>query len=262
MKHIELFEEHIPGGRASGMTIDQLAASHGVGVDDIHKQLFIGIEVELEHTTDRDQAQEIAMDHLAEDPHYYSKLIQKGLADEPAALKKYKEVYEGDWFDSHPDHPANQEDARDKMEIDYPESKTKFKIFANLHLSDSLGLLIGKPEVGGGVWVVDTQELPEEYQYCVEIDEDEWECEIVEDSLVNYATDLYDEGDKGEGLADWEDGDKMTNLVKLDEELREELMEAFEKSLRPSHRWQARSKSKELIAALKQVLWELPKLQL
>jgi len=259
MKHIQLFEEHIPGGRASGMTIDQLAASHGVEVDDIHKQLFIGIEVELEHTSDRDQAQEIAMDHIAEDPHYYSKLIQKGLADEPAALKKYKEVYEGDWWDSHPDHPANQEEARDKMEIDYPESKTKFKGLADLHISDQLGLLIGKPEVGGGVWVVYTDELPEDYQYCVEIGDDEWECNITTESLVNYATDLYLEGEKGEGLADWEDG---VMLVKVDEELREHLIDAFERSLRPSHRWQARTNSNAVTSALKQAIWELPRLQL
>jgi hypothetical protein len=259
MKHIELFEEHIPGGRASGMTIDQLAASHGVEVEDIHKQLAVGIEVEMEHTTDREKAEEIAMDHVSEDPHYYTKLIQKGIADEPAAIKKFKELYEGDWWDSHPDHPANQEDARTKMEVDYPSSKTKFTGFANLHISDQLGILIGKPEVGGGVWVVNTEDLPEEYQYCVEIGDDEWECEIASESLVNYATDLYDEGDKGEGLADWESGVK---LVKLDEELRDELLESFERSLRPSHRWQSRTRSNAVIASLKQVLWELPKLQL
>jgi hypothetical protein len=33
-----------------------------------------GIKVELEHTDDRQVAQEIAMDHLTEDPEYYDKL--------------------------------------------------------------------------------------------------------------------------------------------------------------------------------------------
>jgi len=37
-------------------------------------QLAMGIKVELEHTKDRKVAREIAMDHLAEDPRYYSKL--------------------------------------------------------------------------------------------------------------------------------------------------------------------------------------------
>lgn len=38
------------------------------------KQLAMGIEVELEHTKDRKLAREIAMDHLKEDPRYYTKL--------------------------------------------------------------------------------------------------------------------------------------------------------------------------------------------
>lgn len=33
-----------------------------------------GIKVELEHTSDRALAKEIAMDHLTEDPRYYEKL--------------------------------------------------------------------------------------------------------------------------------------------------------------------------------------------
>lgn len=38
------------------------------------EQLRMGIEVEMEHTKDRALAQEIALDHLAEDPKYYTKL--------------------------------------------------------------------------------------------------------------------------------------------------------------------------------------------
>lgn len=33
-----------------------------------------GIEIEMEHTTDREVAKEIAKDHLTEDPDYYKKL--------------------------------------------------------------------------------------------------------------------------------------------------------------------------------------------
>ncbi len=40
------------------------------------KQLSMGIKVEMEHTNDRAKAMEIAMDHLAEDPKYYTKLKQ------------------------------------------------------------------------------------------------------------------------------------------------------------------------------------------
>src|SRR5690606_10231479 len=38
------------------------------------KQIKEGIKTELEHTKDKDIAQEIAMDHLTEDPKYYDKL--------------------------------------------------------------------------------------------------------------------------------------------------------------------------------------------
>ena len=46
------------------------------------KELSIGLQVEMEHTNDEKIATEIAMDHLTEDPEYYSKLIAAGLAKE------------------------------------------------------------------------------------------------------------------------------------------------------------------------------------
>lgn len=54
----------IPGGKA-----DRKLPS-----DFDQKQLRMGIKVELEHTDDPKIAQEIAMDHLSEDPEYYTKL--------------------------------------------------------------------------------------------------------------------------------------------------------------------------------------------
>ena len=46
------------------------------------KELSIGVQVEMEHTNDDKIATEIAMDHLTEDPEYYSKLVAAGLANE------------------------------------------------------------------------------------------------------------------------------------------------------------------------------------
>jgi hypothetical protein len=43
------------------------------------KELEMGIEVEREHTDDEALARKIAMDHLSEDPRYYSKLQAAGL---------------------------------------------------------------------------------------------------------------------------------------------------------------------------------------
>lgn len=56
------------------LTVPELAKKHNVSRMDIAKQLDMGIKVELEHTSDRDLAREIALDHLGEDPEYYTKL--------------------------------------------------------------------------------------------------------------------------------------------------------------------------------------------
>jgi len=53
------------------------------------KQIADGLKVEREHTKDPKVAEEIALDHLTEDPHYYSKLKTSGLADE---LQKAKQA--------------------------------------------------------------------------------------------------------------------------------------------------------------------------
>ena len=45
-------------------------------------QLSIGVQIEMEHTNDPAIAKEIAMDHLTEDPKYYTKLVDAGLAKE------------------------------------------------------------------------------------------------------------------------------------------------------------------------------------
>lgn len=47
------------------------------------KELAMGIKIEMEHTTDKEMAEKIALDHLKEDPKYYTKLnkMEKGLCD-------------------------------------------------------------------------------------------------------------------------------------------------------------------------------------
>jgi hypothetical protein len=80
MKHIKTFElfteEAIKGGLSSGMTLQDIADKHSVDIDQIQKELEAGIEVEKEHTGEEDLAKEIAMDHLTEDPSYYTQLAK------------------------------------------------------------------------------------------------------------------------------------------------------------------------------------------
>lgn len=74
MKHLKTFEEVIKGGLSSGMSLEDLAKKHDVDLDVIKSELEKGINVEKEHTDNEDMAKEIAMDHLTEDPNYYTKL--------------------------------------------------------------------------------------------------------------------------------------------------------------------------------------------
>jgi hypothetical protein len=74
-------EEKLKGGKADKKTFEDLVRKnleHGTPYGDVEsrlkKQLNKGIKVEMEHTKDKGQAKEIAMDHLFEDPKYYDKL--------------------------------------------------------------------------------------------------------------------------------------------------------------------------------------------
>jgi hypothetical protein len=67
-------EDKIPGGKSTGMNLYDIANYHNCDIDELSNQLQIGIKVEMEHTSDKKIAEEIAMDHLYEDPKYYTKL--------------------------------------------------------------------------------------------------------------------------------------------------------------------------------------------
>lgn len=63
-------------------------------------EFSMGQTVEMEHTTDPNIASEIALDHLSEDPNYYTKLRKAGLA------KELDQVGTTSGFGD-PDHPIN-----------------------------------------------------------------------------------------------------------------------------------------------------------
>jgi len=67
-------KESIKGGLADGMSLKDIADKHNVEVSEIRTQYEMGVKVEMEHTENIKQAQEISKDHLEEDPKYYSKL--------------------------------------------------------------------------------------------------------------------------------------------------------------------------------------------
>lgn len=59
---------------APTLSVDELALTHNVSVNQIKAQLQKGIKAEKEHTSDAVIAREIALDHLAEMPDYYDRL--------------------------------------------------------------------------------------------------------------------------------------------------------------------------------------------
>ncbi len=89
-KRSQMKEEKIPGGKAKGLTLKDLAKYHKMPLQSIKKKLDQGIKVEMEHTTDKNIAREIAMDHIYEDPNYYSKLktIEKEAVEEQPVEEK------------------------------------------------------------------------------------------------------------------------------------------------------------------------------
>jgi transcriptional regulator with XRE-family HTH domain len=97
----DLKEEEIPGGLAKGLTIADIAKMHKISVSELNDYLKKGIEVELEHTTDKKIAKEIALDHLYEDPKYYEKL--KKIEEDESLHKWFKRQgtpgKQGGWVD-------------------------------------------------------------------------------------------------------------------------------------------------------------------
>lgn len=79
------------GKLARGKSVHDLAVMHGVEDSVIQAELEMGKGIEMEHTTDPDTATAIAMDHLAENPRYYTELqrVERGsnLANEAKGVR-------------------------------------------------------------------------------------------------------------------------------------------------------------------------------
>jgi len=97
---------------AKGMDIYDIANMHGVDIDDLDKELQAGIKVEMEHTSDKSVAERIALDHLYEDPKYYTKL---------------KDIEEYVMYRTHKMYPKDKSGLGDELEEvaphGYPDQK-------------------------------------------------------------------------------------------------------------------------------------------
>jgi hypothetical protein len=66
--------QKLEGGLADNKSLEQVAKKHKIDLKFLKNQLDMGLKIEKEHTNDKTKAQEIALDHLWEDPKYYTKL--------------------------------------------------------------------------------------------------------------------------------------------------------------------------------------------
>jgi len=81
------------GHLSKGMSPQDIANKHKVNIDAIKRQLKMGIKVEKEHTSNLKAATRIALDHLYEDPKYYSKLSKIRLEE----IKYTEPNFDAEW---------------------------------------------------------------------------------------------------------------------------------------------------------------------
>ena len=66
----------------------------GISAEDVDpKEFLVGLAVEKEHSTDLAVQKEIALQHLGENPKYYSEGMKKGMFDEVEAMNLYKKYF-------------------------------------------------------------------------------------------------------------------------------------------------------------------------
>lgn len=108
-------DDKVPGGKGDNLDKED------VDKDELKK----GIKVELEHTDDKKLAEEIALDHLAEDPRYYTNLekVHKEAFDLPGVVKESKKKGKHSLYPT-PEHPAPRGEGKLppfwKRNLDYP----------------------------------------------------------------------------------------------------------------------------------------------
>lgn len=64
----------LKGGKADSLSTKEIANKFKVSVEKIEAQIKKGVTVEMEHTSDKEKATEIATDHVSEFADYYDRL--------------------------------------------------------------------------------------------------------------------------------------------------------------------------------------------
>jgi hypothetical protein len=78
--------------------LSAIAKKHKVSIESLEKQLQKGIKIEMEHTSDKGEAETIALHHLDEIPDYYSRLHKMEKGAEINEESKSGDSNLRDWF--------------------------------------------------------------------------------------------------------------------------------------------------------------------
>lgn len=132
-------------------SVDQIAKKHNTSTERIEKQLKRGIKVEMEHTTDKSEAKNIALQHLAERPDYYTRLKKV----EESTKSGDEELH--DWFNKK-DRPLKGSGKKDDC---YHKVKSRYRVFPSAYAS---GALSKCRKVGASNWGNKSEEFIPEAQ--------------------------------------------------------------------------------------------------
>ena len=124
----------LKGGLADKMSVEDIAKKFNVSVEKIKAQIKKGVEVEKEHTNDKDKATEIAMDHVSEFPDYYDR------------IEKTEKGAEKEWGKE-----INENEINGNMIIDFIKTLEDSKILAkdshkNTKMIDTVTNIVSMPE--------------------------------------------------------------------------------------------------------------------
>ena len=72
-------DDLLPGGKGDGHSPSEFD----------RREVAMGLHHEMEHTDDPRKALEIAIDHLTENPHYYTELRASGIESEAVSLPEF-----------------------------------------------------------------------------------------------------------------------------------------------------------------------------
>jgi hypothetical protein len=81
-------------GKSKNLTPEEIASEHGMTMDQLQRQINLGLKVEREHTKNEDAALAITLDHLVEDGRYYTNKKPKDWAEKEIKKEDKQELEE------------------------------------------------------------------------------------------------------------------------------------------------------------------------